>query len=125
MTRSDFGLVDNGFSDQDVSASLVLIICIGRVHRIKQVRGGYPNGRIFVTGNVKNEEAVCLRIVGPQGGDVPTTLLADRYPQIVDDNEAILLSEIFPGLGSKLIKGHVTACRTSTFKGCNASKPPS
>ena len=64
IEQSDLVLVDNGLSDQDVSASLVFIICIGRVNRIKQVRGSYPNGRIFVTGNVKNEEAICLRIVG-------------------------------------------------------------
>ena len=111
--------------NQDISASFVLVICIGRVHGVKHVRGSYPNRRIFVTSDVKNEEAICLGIVGRQRRDVPATFLANRHPQIVDDHEMIFLAEIFPGLGAKFIKSCVTSMSHVDVQGLQRGKPPS
>ncbi len=104
LIPSMFRLLASESGYEHKPALLVTIISIRSVHSAEQIRGANPNGLIFVSGNVKNEEPIKFCVVSRQRGDVPATLLSNHHPEIIDDREVILLSEKLASLGTKFMK---------------------
>src|ERR1700734_134974 len=80
--------------DEHVSARLVGVVGVGRVHGVEQVRCRHPYRRIFVAGDIENEEAIGFFVVGGERRNVTAPLLFERFAVIVDEHEMVLSSEV-------------------------------
>src|SRR5271170_5352377 len=80
--------------DEHVSARLVGVVGVGRVHGVEQVRCRYPYRRIFVAGDIENEEAIGFFVVGGERRNVTAPLLSQRFAVIVDNHEMVVAREV-------------------------------
>ena len=80
-------------ADEDVAARLVAVVAVLGVHRPEQRRRLDPDRRILVAGDIEDQETVGVGVVGGERRDMAAGFLADRLPEVVDQDEMLIVAD--------------------------------